>query len=80
MDFVDDPVVDSISSLPGAGTFNSLKVNVINAAITYPVRRDTIMIEKGWTYVLAVKATNPGIWVWSPLFLLGYLCYKLILC
>jgi hypothetical protein len=29
-------------------------------------RRDTIMVEKGWTVVIAVKATNAGIWVSAP--------------
>ena len=27
-----------------------------------PPRRDTIMIEKGITYVLAIKPDNPGVW------------------
>jgi hypothetical protein len=30
-----------------------------------PVRRDTIMIERGWDYLIAIKADNPGIWVYS---------------
>ncbi|KAG4443253.1 hypothetical protein IFR05_001296 [Cadophora sp. M221] len=25
-------------------------------------RRDTLMIEKGWDYVIALKADNPGVW------------------
>lgn len=27
-----------------------------------PPRRDTLMIEKGWDYVIAIKADNPGAW------------------
>lgn len=26
-------------------------------------RRDTLVIEKGWDYVIAIKADNPGVWV-----------------
>ena len=29
---------------------------------TNPPRRDTLMIEKGITYVIAIKPDNPGVW------------------
>ena len=34
----------------------------IATADSYPPRRETLMIEKGWDSVIAIKADNPGVW------------------
>jgi hypothetical protein len=36
--------------------------NVLNRPVI-PARRDTLMVERGWTYVIAIQATNSGVWV-----------------
>lgn len=42
---------------------------------TNPSRRDTIMVEKGTTVIIAIKASNPGAWVCNFFFL--FLFYNL---
>ncbi|KAH8892582.1 Cupredoxin [Thozetella sp. PMI_491] len=63
MDFNADPVKDDYSQRSAPNyPFAGLKAQVEAVAPPSPVRRDTFMIERGWTYILAVKANNPGVW------------------
>lgn len=39
-------------------------------------RRDTLMIEKGWDYVIAITADNPGVWV-RPFPLIHFAPFKI---
>lgn len=39
------------------------QVNATRETRPYPARRDTLMIEKGWDYVIGIKSDNPGVWV-----------------
>lgn len=45
--------------------YTALKTQL--ATVKNPSRRDTVMIEKGFTYILAIQASNPGVWVSLPL-------------
>lgn len=60
--FKDDPIIDKGGASPEP--YKRLKDAVTKAqvGISAPVRRDTLMIERGWTYVIAVRADNPGVW------------------
>ncbi|KAF1957319.1 Cupredoxin [Byssothecium circinans] len=45
--------------------FDEYRNNYATIALEYktnPLRRDTIMVEKGTTVIVAVKANNPGVW------------------
>ena len=43
--------------------FSSEGVDYRNIVVPgFPSRRDTIMVEKGYTVIVAIKSNNPGIW------------------
>ncbi|KAF1994835.1 multicopper oxidase [Amniculicola lignicola CBS 123094] len=52
-----DPTTGRVFTFAEYGhTYNSIPHN------TYPSRRDTIMVEKGSTVIVAIQADNPGVW------------------
>ncbi|KAE9364259.1 hypothetical protein N431DRAFT_104390 [Stipitochalara longipes BDJ] len=59
------PALDNPDDEKLKGQVNSMRVAYAalnNNQPFSPVRRDTIMIERGWDYIIAVKANNPGVW------------------